>query len=78
MMSDDIDYGLPATVFARQQGDLPGLVSYTPSEFTTLAEAIRHAVETLEEDADFYISGTTRRYDRSQVLDAYRSPGFPR
>lgn len=41
-MPDDIDYGLPATLFARQDGDLPGAESYEPAEFRTLAEAIRH------------------------------------
>lgn len=78
-MSDDtIDYGLPATLFARQEGDLPGAESWRPSEFATLAEAIRHAMDGLDDDADFYISGVTRRFDREQVLAAWRSPDFPR
>jgi hypothetical protein len=73
----DIDFSVPATIFARQATDLPSEGEYEPIEFDTTAEAIRHAMEEIEGGRDLYISSATTRLDREQISRAYQDGAFP-
>lgn len=73
----DIDFDLPATIFVRQETDLPSEGEYDPREFETTAAAIKYAVEELGPEKDFYISAVTERIDKHRVMHAYDDARFP-
>ncbi len=74
-----VDYGVPATLYIVYRAGAEGRTDTL--DFSTLAEAIRHAVETLSRDEiDFdltHISAATQRLAAEDIYAAYDRDDFP-
>ncbi len=76
-----IDYDVPATLYISYKADAPGQSRTDTLDFSTLAEAIKHAVEEVSrEQIDFeltHISAATQRLAAEEIYDAYGRDEFP-
>lgn len=76
-----VDYGVPATLYIGYKADAPGHGRTDTLDFSTLAEAIRHAVEELaRDDIDLeltHISAATQRLAAEDIYEAYDRDDFP-
>jgi hypothetical protein len=76
-----IDYDVPATLFISYKADAPGQSRTDALDFSTLAEAIKHAVEEVSReriDLDLtHISAATQRLAAEDIYSAYGRDDFP-
>ncbi len=76
-----IDYNVPATLYVSYKAEAPGQSRTDTLDFSTVAEAIKHAVEEVSRDQidlDLtHISAATQRLAAEEIYEAYGRDDFP-